>query len=345
MKSTYTRYTDLDQTGHAPDPLRRRLPGTDLELFPLCLGGNVFGFTCDEEASFQVLDAYVAAGGNVIDTADSYCHWMGTDGGESETIIGDWMQTRGNRDDVVIATKVGQAPGRSDLKPATIRAAVEDSLRRLQTDRIDLYYAHEDHGDPLDETLEAFDALVQAGHVRHVAASNYSAARLGEALDLARERGWSPYVALQPQYNLMHRDEYEAELAPLCVEAGIGTLPWWGLACGYLTGKYRVGRTPFDSPRAGFVAEYIGAHGEAVLSALDAVAAAHEVTPAAVALAWLAARPGVVAPLASARTPEQLAELLPMATLRLNDDQTAALDAASDSGAAAAAQQTIPSIA
>jgi aryl-alcohol dehydrogenase-like predicted oxidoreductase len=303
-----------------------RLPGTDLDLFPLCLGGNVFGWSADEDASFAVLDAYVAAGGNVIDTADAYARWLGHGGGESESVIGRWMQARGNRDHLVIATKVGKNVGLDNLRPETIRAACDLSLQRLQTDRIDLYYAHQDHDDDMGAALEAFDSLVRAGKVRHLAASNYSAARLTEALDLQAANGWAPYAALQPEYNLVARTEYETEYADLCVERGIGTLPYFGLARGYLTGKYRVGGERIDSVRAGGASAYADERGEQVVDALESIARGHGVRPAAVALAWLSTRPAVVAPIASARTPEQLADLLPMATLELTPDDLARLE-------------------
>ncbi len=307
----------------------RPIPGTDLHVFPLCLGGNVFGSTVTGGDAFDLLDAYAAAGGNMIDTADSYCHWVGSDGGESETIIGEWLHARENRDAMLIASKVGQAPGRENLRPETIRAAVEGSLRRLRTDYLDVYYAHQDHGDPLEATLEALDDLVRRGVVRYVAASNHSGDRLRRALDESQRNGWARYVAYQPLYNLMDRAEYESEIAPLADETGLGIFPYWGLACGYLTGKYRLGGPDVDSARAGFVAPYRTERGERVLQALDAVADGHRVHVAAVALAWLAGRPNVVAALASARTTEQLAQLLPMATLRLADDEVALLDAAS----------------
>jgi len=306
-----------------------RLPGTDLDLFPLCLGGNVFGWSADEEASFAVLDAYVAAGGNVIDTADAYARWLGHGGGESESVIGRWMQARGNRDQLLIATKVGKNEGLDNLRPETIRAACDLSLQRLQTDRIDLYYAHQDHDDDMGAALEAFDSLVRAGKVRHLAASNYSAARLTEALDLQAANGWAPYAALQPEYNLVARTEYETEYADLCVERGIGTLPYFGLARGYLTGKYRVGGATVESVRAGGAGVYADERGERVVDALEAIASGHGVRPAAVALAWLRTRPAVVAPIASARTPEQLADLLPMATLELTSDELARLESVS----------------
>ncbi|MDX6564326.1 MAG: hypothetical protein QOD65_4140, partial [Gaiellales bacterium] len=219
----------------------RSVASTDLSVFPLCLGGNIFGWTIDEPQSFAVLDAYAAAGGNFLDTADSYSAWVpGNGGGESETIIGNWMAARGNRDDIVVATKVGKSPGVEGLGPATIRRAAEASLARLRTDRIDLYYAHlDDESTPLDETLGAFDELIREGKVRHIAASNYTAPRLAEALDLARGGDLPSYVAIQPHYNLVHREEYEGALAELCAREGVGCVPYLALASGFLTGKYR----------------------------------------------------------------------------------------------------------
>jgi len=308
-----------------------RLGSTDLDVFPLCLGGNVFGWTTDEAQSFAVLDFYVASGGNFIDTADSYVHWApGARGGESEEIIGRWLATRGHRDRVIIATKVGRHPERKGLRATTIRAACEDSLRRLQTDYIDLYYAHGDDNPsiPLEETLGAFDALVRAGKVRYVACSNYGAERLAQALEASEREGLSAYVALQPRYNLLERD-YERELLPLCAEKGLACVPYFALAMGFLTGKYRPGGPPVDSPRAQHAAKYLQGRGPAVLVALDEVAAAHGTTVAAVALAWLRSRPTVVSPIASARSPEQLAELLPFLDLDLSLQETSRLDQAS----------------
>jgi len=307
-----------------------RLGRTDLDVFPLCLGGNVFGWTADEQTSFAVLDAYAAAGGNFVDTADSYAAWVpGNEGGESETIIGRWMADRGNRDELVIATKVGRKPDLKDLRAETIRKGVEESLRRLQTDRIDLYYAHadDDPSIPLEETLGAFDELVRAGKVRHVAASNYGAPRLAEALDISRREGLAGYVAFQPAYNLVER-EYEDGLQALCAENDVACVPYFGLAMGFLTGKYRPGGPDVDSPRAGGATKYLDERGVAVLEALDDVAAAHGTSPAAVALAWLREQPTVVAPIASARTTEQLAELLPMADLALERQEVERLRAA-----------------
>jgi aryl-alcohol dehydrogenase-like predicted oxidoreductase len=292
---------------------------TGLAVSPLCLGGNVFGWTADEDASFAVLDAYAAAGGNFVDTADGYGNWVeGNPRGMSERIIGRWMAARGNRDGVVIATKVGRAAGMRGLGAATIRAGVEESLERLGTDRIDLYYAHADDPDtPLEETMAAFDELVREGKVRHLGASNYPAPRLAEALRVSDRAGLARYVALQPEYNLVSRDEYEGELQELCVAEGIACLPYYALASGFLTGKYRPGAAEVESPRAGSASRHLDG-GAGVLAALDEVAAAHSTTVAAVALAWLRAQPGVTAPIASARSPEQLAELLPMADLELS---------------------------
>jgi aryl-alcohol dehydrogenase-like predicted oxidoreductase len=305
-----------------------RIGSTDLEVFPLCLGGNVFGWTADEAASFAILDAYTAAGGNFVDTADSYCEWAeGGLGGESETIIGHWLARRGRRDDVIIATKVGQAPGREGLAAANIHAAAEASLRRLGVDHIDLYYAHEDDpAAPLEDTLGAFDELVGAGKVRYVAASNYTAPRLAEALDAASAAGPARYVALQAHYNLVHRDEYEAELAQLCRREGLSCIAYSALADGFLTGKYRPGHDLPESERAEDAAAYMNDDGFATLAALDLVAARHGAPVAAVALAWLCAQPTVAAALASARTPEQLADLLRAPQLELTADDLAHLD-------------------
>ena len=303
---------------------------TSLDVFPLCLGGNVFGWTADEKQSFAVLDAYAAAGGNFVDTADVYSAWVpGHEGGESETILGRWMAARGNRDRMVVATKVGMLSGLRGLSAKTIRAAAEGSLRRLGTDRIDLYYAHvDDAATPLEETLGAFDALVREGKGRHIAASNYTAPRLAEALAVSKHLGLARYVALQPHYNLVHRAEYEGELAELCAREGLACFPYYALASGFLAGKYRPG-AKVESARAAGAGEHLDEKGLRILAALDAIAAERRTTVAAVSLAWLRARPSVVAPIASARTREQLAELLPVASLRLTDDEVAKLDEAS----------------
>jgi aryl-alcohol dehydrogenase-like predicted oxidoreductase len=297
---------------------------TDLDVFGLCLGGNVFGWTADETESFAVLDAYTAAGGNFVDTANSYL----VEHGRSETIIGRWMAERGNRDDVVLATKVGGGQGDyRSLSPETIAAESEASLERLQTDRIDLYYAHfDDEATPLEDTLRAFDALVRAGTVRHVAASNYTPERLTAALELQRDLGLAEFTVLQPHYNLVERD-FEQTLLPVAEAWDLAVLPYFGLAKGFLTGKYRPGGDEIDSPRAESARAYLDDGGGAVLQTLDEIAAAHDVTVAAVALAWLRAQPRVVAPIASARSTEQLAQILPAATLELSDEETGRLAA------------------
>ena len=301
-----------------------RIDDTELEVFRLCLGGNVFGWTADQAASFAVLDAYRAAGGNFVDTADLYA------GSESERIIGEWLVRSGNRSEMVIATKVGMAKQRPGLAAKNIRAACDDSLRRLRTDYIDLYYAHQDDPDtPQEETLSAFDQLVQAGKVKHIGASNFSAERLAASLEISDREGWARYVALQPHYNLVERGEYEGPLQELCQRENIGCVPYFGLAKGFLTGKYRPGGEEVDSPRAPRAAEYLERGGEEVLAVLDEVSAAHGGVPlAAVALAWLAAQPTVVAPIASARSVEQLEEILPMVQLSLSRDELERLDQA-----------------
>ncbi len=309
-----------------------KIPRTDLDVFPLCLGGNVFGWTADRDESFAVLDGYAAGGGNFIDTADVYMASVpGNSGGESETIIGEWTAARGNRDDVVIATKVGKLPELRGLAPATIHAAADASLARLGTDHIDLYYAHADDPDtPLEETLGAFGELIDAGKVRHIAASNYSAERLAEALAVAERESLPRYVALQPEYNLVER-EYETDgLRELCEREDLVCFPYFALAAGFLTGKYRAG-VDVDSPRSGMVGKYLNEDGEAVLAVLDEVAAAHGVHVAAVALAWLRSQPTVPAPIASARNAEQLAPLLESASLELDASE---LDALSSAGRA-----------
>jgi aryl-alcohol dehydrogenase-like predicted oxidoreductase len=307
----------------------RNIPGTDLAVHPLCLGANVFGWTADEPESFAVLDAYKAAGGNFVDTADGYSQWVaGNRGGESEEIIGRWMARRGNRDAIVLATKVGSKGDRKGLGADNVRVATEESLQRLQTDRIDLLYTHrDDEVTAPEETMGALDELVREGKVRHVAASNVSPARLEAALEASAREGLVRYVALQPHYNLVER-AYEDGLADVCRRHDLGCLPYFALAKGFLTGKYRPGADGVESQRAQGARAYLDERGERVLGALDAAAAAHDVPVAAVSLAWLAARPTVVAPIASARTPAQLAELLAMTDVALRDDEVRALDEA-----------------
>ncbi|GAA5209529.1 aldo/keto reductase [Streptomyces thinghirensis] len=309
----------------------RKLGSSDLEVFPLALGGNVFGWTADQDASFAVLDAYTAAGGNFLDTADSYSAWVdGNSGGESETVIGKWLASRGNRGDVVLATKVSQHPEYPGLSAANIKAAADASLRRLGTDHIDLYYTHFDKPEvPVEEIIGALDELVKAGKVRHIAASNISAERLAESLAFSDREGLARYVALQPHYNLVSRDTYEGEPRDLAERAGLAAVPYYALAAGFLTGKYRPGAA-VDSPRAGGAAKHLETErGRRVLAVLDEIAEAHDAPVATVALAWLAARPTVAAPIASARTVEQLPALLGVAELSLTEGEVGRLTEAS----------------
>ncbi|MFI8824491.1 aldo/keto reductase [Streptomyces sp. NPDC053431] len=310
---------------------RRRLQGTALDVHPLCLGGSVFGWTADTSTSHRVLDAYADAGGNFLDTADSYSQWApGNDGGESERVIGAWLASRGNRDRMVVATKVGRSPRNPGLGAANIRRAAEESLRRLRTDHIDLYYAHiDDPSVPFAETLGALDDLRREGLVRHIAVSNISAPRLAEALTVADHAGLPCYSALQTPYNLVRRAEFERDLRPVCLAAGLPVIPYFALEQGFLTGKYRRGRTVRSARAEAASAPGRTAAGRAVLFALDELAAARGTTPAALALAWLAGRPTVAAALASARTPDQLEELLAGTDLALEDAEVAFLDTAS----------------
>jgi len=304
---------------------------SDLDVFPLGLGGNTFGWTSDEETSFAVLDAYVAGGGNFIDTADLYSAWLpGHSGGESESIIGHWLTARGNRDSVVIASKVGAHPQLRGLARANVLAAADASLARLRTDRIDLYYVHyDDPKTPVAEAAGVFSELQKAGKIRHVGLSNFTAPRLREWLAAADAEGFTRPVALQPHYNLVERASYETELAPVAAEFGLGVLPYYGLASGFLAGKYRSAADNGGTARQPSAARYLTPSGLAVLAALDSVAAERGVAPATVALAWLRTRPDVVAPLASARTVEQLPALLASATLDLTADEIESLDKAS----------------
>lgn len=317
----------------------RALGGSGLTTPPLMLGGNVFGWTADEPASFAILDAFVAGGGRAIDTADVYSAWVPEHrGGESEAIIGRWLKARGRRDGVLVATKVGMPLGGSTgLAPARIGAAAEASLRRLQTDHIDLYFAHADDADtPLEATLEAFDRLLRAGKVRAIGASNYAADRLAQALDVSADRGLAAYSVLQPHFNLLERSAFEGPLQELCVARNVAVVPYYGLASGFLTGKYRSRADLAGRARGSGVADYLGPRGLAVLAALDEVAAEAGATPAQVALAWLAAQPAVAAPTASATTVAQVEELLGAMRLSLTAAQLARLDAASRQPAAQA---------
>jgi aryl-alcohol dehydrogenase-like predicted oxidoreductase len=296
-------------------------------VYGLCLGGNVFGWTIDEQRSFAVLDAYVEAGGNFIDTADAYGRRGPGGAGESERIIGRWMASRGNRDRLVIATKVGVSPELKGLSASNVKSGAEASLRRLGIERIDLYYAHQDDPDtPLQETLRAFGELIEEGLIGHAAASNYGAERLRRALELGREKGMARFVALQPHYNLVERD-YERELAPLCQAEGIACVPYFALARGFLSGKYRRGGEQVESPRAAGVREsYANERGFAVVAALEQIAAAHGVAVSSVSLSWLRAQPTVLAPIASATSPEQLAELVASVELELSPAELARLE-------------------
>jgi aryl-alcohol dehydrogenase-like predicted oxidoreductase len=307
-----------------------RISSTDLDVYPVALGGNVFGWTSNEEESFAVLDGYAAAGGNFIDTADVYSAWApGNSGGESETILGRWIASRARRDQTIIATKVGKHPQFQGLSPKNIRAAAESSLKRLDTEYIDLYYAHaDDEQTPLEETLGAFDALIREGKVRYIAASNYSAPRLAKALDISDREGFARYVALQQHYNLMERDLYEGELSDLVAREGLSSVPYFSLASGFLTGKYRPG-TKVQSQRAQTAGAYLNEKGIKVLQALDEVASSHNAAVATIALAWLAAQPTVVAPIASARTTEQLPDLLHVSQAQLSEEEIRKLSAAS----------------
>ncbi len=312
----------------------RRLGSTDLKIAPLVLGGNVFGWTADRAASFAVLDAFVAGGGTMIDTADVYSAWVdGHKGGESESMIGEWLKASGKRDDVLIATKLGMLPGEGGekLAPARIAAAAEASLKRLGTDRIDLYYAHQDDDLQTQEAvLEAFGKLVEAGKVRVIGASNFHAARLKSAVEAAKTSDLPRYHVLQPEYNLVSRTKFEGELQDYCVTENIGVLPYYGLASGFLTGKYRTKDDLSQSVRGGRMGELLEGTGKAVLDAMDSVVEATGATHAQVALAWLIAQPGVTAPIASATSVKQIEDLLPAMTLELTKDQQ---DALTDAGA------------
>ncbi|MBV9750023.1 MAG: aldo/keto reductase [Acetobacteraceae bacterium] len=311
----------------------RELGRSGIRIPPLMLGGNVFGWTADEATSFRLLDALLAAGFNAIDTADVYSAWVpGHQGGESETVIGNWLRRRGGRGDVVIATKVGMkmGSGGEGLSRAWIMQAAEDSLRRLQTDHIDLYQAHRDDDSvPLDETLQAFADLIRQGKVRAIGASNYTAPRLREALQTSERMGVPRYETLQPHYNLVERNEFEGELEDVCRAEGLGVISYFSLASGFLSGKYRSEADLSKSPRGGSVKKYLNDRGQRVLRVLDEVAERYAATPAQVAIAWLIARPSVTAPIASATDVEQLQNLVKAAQLTLDRQAIERLDQAS----------------
>ncbi|WP_223693986.1 aldo/keto reductase [Leifsonia poae] len=308
---------------------RRTIGNSDLTVYPLSLGGNVFGWTADRDTSFAVLDGYTAAGGNFVDTADGYSAWVpGNTGGDSERILGEWFDARGNRDDVVLATKAGQHPDFKGLAADTIRRAADASLQRLGGEYIDLYYAHfDDETVPLEETVTALSALVDAGKVRAIGISNYSPERVEEWFRITEAEGLHRAVALQPHYNLVERD-FEDRYLAVVERENLGVVPYFALAAGFLTGKYRDG-VQVDSPRAAGASRYLDDRGRAVLATLDEVAAAHDASIASVALAWLAAQPTVIAPIASARTLEQLPDLIASVSLELTPAELAELSDAS----------------
>ncbi len=312
---------------------RVKLGKSDLEVPVICLGGNVYGWTVAEADAFRQLDAALEAGLNFIDTADVYSRWVpGHKGGESETILGKWLAKGRKRDNVILATKVGvdMGDGKKGLKAGYIAQAVEDSLRRLQTDYIDLYQAHTDDAEtPLEETLGAFDKLVMQGKARHIGASNYTGPRLAEALKTSKDNGLVSYISLQPHYNLMERQVFESTLLPVVQEHTLGVIPYFSLAGGFLTGKYRSQKDVDGKARAGLVGKYINERGLSILRVLDEVAKAHQSTPARVALAWLAAQPGVTAPIASATSSRHLNDLVEASKLKLDHASIEKLNAVS----------------
>jgi aryl-alcohol dehydrogenase-like predicted oxidoreductase len=311
----------------------RKLGRSGIEVSPICLGGNVFGWTADEPTSFAILDAFVDAGFNFIDTADVYSRWVpGHKGGESETVLGNWFQRSGNRKKVILATKVGieLAPDKKGLSKAYILREVEDSLQRLQTDYIDLYQSHiDDQSTPIEETLEAYQQLIQQGKVRAIGASNYSSERLAESFKVAKQHSLPRYECLQPHYNLYERAGYEKELEPVCEREGIGVIPYFALASGFLTGKYRSENDLALGPRGQMVKKYLDERGFRILAALDEVAAKLHATPGKVAIAWLIARPSITAPIASATGVQQLKDLVDAANLKLDAESIKTLNDAS----------------
>lgn len=314
----------------APTASLTRLPRTDLEVLPLNLGGNTFGWTSDRETSFAVLDAFVAAGGSFIDTADAYAAWAeGSEGGDSETVLGEWFEARGNREEIVLATKVGAKPSRTGLSAANVEAALDESLERLRTDRIDLYYAHyDDEAVSIEEQVRIADGLVRSGRVRHLGLSNFSPERMREWFEVATREGLTVPVAIQPHYNLLARAGYEKDYAPIAREFDAAVMPYFSLASGLLTGKYRTKEDLEGRARKGMVEDNLTEDALAVVDVLTEVAATHDAEPASVAIAWLLAK-GTTAPIASASTPEQLPALLAGTALELSAQDVAALDEAS----------------
>jgi aryl-alcohol dehydrogenase-like predicted oxidoreductase len=313
---------------------KRKLGGSDLEVAPIAFGGNVFGWTIEEQTSIDILDQFVADGFNLIDTADVYSRWNpGNQGGESETIIGNWMKSRNNRDQVIISSKVGgdMGTGRKGLSKDYIVTAVESSLKRLQTDYIDLYFSHfDDPATPVQETLEAYDQLIKAGKVRWIGASNYSAARLKEALDASKNEGLPKYQVYQPEYNLYSREKYEQEYEQLILDNQLGVINYYALASGFLSGKYRSEADLQKSPRGGGVKSFLNDRGFRILNALDQVSEQYNSNPASVAIAWLIARPSITAPIASVTNTIQLESLKEAAALQLSAEDISILDEASD---------------
>jgi len=320
---------------------QRELGKSGLKVSPLAFGGNIFGWTVDEATSFKLLDAFVEAGFNLVDTADVYSKWApGNKGGESETILGKWLKRSRKREKVIIATKAGMemAPNKKGLSRRYLLSAVEDSLKRLQTDYIDLYQSHaDDPQTPLEETLETYAGLIKEGKVRAIGASNYGAERLSEALKISEERRYPRYQSLQPLYNLYDRAEYEAKLEPLCREKELGVIPYYALASGFLTGKYRSEKDLTKSARGNTAKKYLNDRGFRILEALDQVAKQNDSTPAKVSLAWLIARPSITAPIASATNLEQLNDLVEATELKLDESSIALLNRASEISAEARA--------
>ncbi|MGI2909136.1 aldo/keto reductase [Tolypothrix sp. VBCCA 56010] len=314
---------------------KRKLGRSELEVSPVCFGGNVFGWTIDEATSFEILDAFVAAGGNFIDTADVYSRWVeGNEGGESETILGKWMKQRRNRDKVIVATKVGNdmGPKGKGLSRSHIHLAIEDSLQRLQTDYIDLYQSHiDDESTSLEETLETYAELLRQGKVRAIGASNYSADRLVRALQISEQHGYPRYESLQPLYNLYDRADYEQDLEPLCIEQEIGVISYFSLASGFLSGKYREEKDLSNSSRAGYVKKYLNARGRRILEAIDEVAKTYNTTPTQISLSWLIQRPSITAPIVSATKLEQLNDIIKAVNIKLDQDSIVLLNQASSS--------------
>lgn len=313
---------------------KRQLGQSDLQVYPITFGGNVFGWTIDEQQSFEILDGFTAAGFNFIDTADSYSHWApGNKGGESETIIGNWMAQRKNREQIIVATKVGSIPGsdKKSLAKDYILKSVDASLKRLKTDYIDLYQSHYDDPEtPIEDTLEVYDRLIRAGKVRWIGASNFSAVRLRSALETATRLGLPRYQSFQPEYNLYQREAYEKELEQVVVDHQLGVINYYALASGFLTGKYRSEADLDKSKRGAGIKKYLNDRGFKILKALDQVAEQYNANPASIALAWLLARPSVTAPIASVTSLTQLEDLVKAATLKLNVEDIAILDEASD---------------